>query len=79
MAQLIDRANSWAGVLEKGGCVRFMMANATVSLEGMLAAYPGPLSLVTVQVSCLHLCTKVERRSQFTSGGDCTIFCPCCA
>ena len=50
MAQLIDRANSWAGVLKEGGSVRFMMANATVSLEGMLAAYPGPLSLVTVQV-----------------------------
>ena len=55
MAQLIDRANSWTGVLEKGGSVRFMMANATVSLEGMLAAYPGPLSLVTVQVWSSHL------------------------
>ena len=61
MAQLIDRANSWAGVLEKGGSVRFMMANATVSLEGMLAAYPGPLSLVTVQVgstTCNHMARK---------------------
>jgi hypothetical protein len=60
-AQLIDRANSWAGVLEVGHSVRFLMANATVSLDSMLATYPGPLSLVTIQVgpaagACMQRC-----------------------
>ena len=48
--QLIDRANSWADMLQCAPVVHFLMANATVSLESMLASYPGPLSLVTVQV-----------------------------
>lgn len=48
--QLTERANSWAKLLGLSEQVHYMMANATVSLESMLASYPGPLSLVTVQV-----------------------------
>ena len=48
--QLIDRGNSWADLLQLSPVVHFRMANATVSLQSMLASYPGPLSLVTVQV-----------------------------
>ena len=50
MLQLIGRANSWAGGLGLQGSVHFMMANATVSLGSMLSSYPGPLTLVTMQV-----------------------------
>lgn len=52
--QLMDRANEWAKILELQNSVHFMMANATVSLESMLATYPGSLSLVTVQVPLLR-------------------------
>lgn len=48
--QLMERANEWAVLLKLQHSVHFMMANATVSLESMLSTYPGPLSLITVQV-----------------------------
>lgn len=51
--QLMERANEWAKILELQNSVHFMMANATVSLESMLATYPGSLSLVTIQVGPL--------------------------
>ncbi len=50
MVQLIERANSWTAGLSMHSSVHFMMANATISLGSMLSTYPGPLSLVTVQV-----------------------------
>lgn len=48
--QLIERANSWTAGLSMHSSVHFMMANATISLGSMLSTYPGPVSLVTVQV-----------------------------
>jgi hypothetical protein len=53
--QLIDRANSWARLLGVTEQVHYMMANATVSLESMLSSYPGPLTLVTVQVGSANI------------------------
>ena len=50
MLQLIERANSWTAGLSMHSSVHFMMANATISLGSMLSTYPGPVSLVTVQV-----------------------------
>ena len=52
LLQLIERANSWSSGLSRRSSVYFMYANATVSLSSMLSTYPGPLTLVTVQV-CL--------------------------
>lgn len=61
-SKLMDRANEWAKILELQNSVHFMMANATVSLESMLATYPGPLSLVTVQFPDPHFKTRHKKR-----------------
>jgi hypothetical protein len=45
----VRRANEWAALLGVGGRVRYEVANATVSLAGLLASYPGPLALVAIQ------------------------------
>ena len=61
--QLIERASSWTAGLGLQGSVCFMTANATVSLGSMLSSYPGPLTLVTVQVMPLAV-TSSGRRAQ---------------
>ncbi|BDA41833.1 probable tRNA (guanine-N(7)-)-methyltransferase at N-terminal half [Coccomyxa sp. Obi] len=61
-SKLMDRANDWTKILELQHSVHFMMANATVSLESMLATYPGPLSLVTVQFPDPHFKTRHKKR-----------------
>ncbi len=43
------RANEWAALLGVDSRARFEVANATVSLASLLATYPGPLALVTIQ------------------------------
>ncbi|EIE25586.1 S-adenosyl-L-methionine-dependent methyltransferase, partial [Coccomyxa subellipsoidea C-169] len=61
-AKLMERANEWARILELQNSVHFMMANATVSLESMLATYPGPLSLVSIQFPDPHFKTRHKKR-----------------
>ncbi|CAL8460862.1 g393 [Coccomyxa elongata] len=61
-SKLMERANEWAKILELQNNVHFMMANATVSLESMLATYPGPLSLVTIQFPDPHFKTRHKKR-----------------
>lgn len=51
MLQLIDRANKWAELLQQTHRVHFHLANATVSFQSMLSSYPGPVQLVSIQVS----------------------------
>ncbi|KAK9909195.1 hypothetical protein WJX75_008585 [Coccomyxa subellipsoidea] len=60
--KLMERANEWAKLLDLHKSVHFMMANATVSLESMLATYPGPLSLVTVQFPDPHFKARHKKR-----------------
>ena len=52
-AQLVRRANEWAALLRMEARARFEVGNATVSLGGLLATYPGPLRLVTILASGL--------------------------
>lgn len=63
----MERANEWAKLLDLHNSVHFMMANATVSLESMLATYPGPLSLVTVQVVDLCISLPVFTTQSYQS------------
>jgi hypothetical protein len=46
---VVERAGRWADALGLGGRARFALANATVSLPGMLAGYAGGVDLVAVQ------------------------------
>ena len=59
--QLVERASSWTAGLGLQGSVCFMTANATVSLGSMLSSYPGPLTLVTVQVMPLAVTLSGQR------------------
>ena len=63
--QLIVRANTWAQAMGMQGQVLFELANATISLQSLLASYPGPLTLATIQVR-LHTYRpqglKIERQ-----------------
>jgi Putative methyltransferase len=48
-AQAVDRAQEWAAALGLTHSVRFVLANATVSMLPLLRSYPGPISLITIQ------------------------------
>lgn len=59
---VVDRANRWAENLELQRKVRFVLANATVSVEHMLRSFPGPLSLVTIQFPDPHFKRRHHKR-----------------
>jgi tRNA (guanine-N7-)-methyltransferase len=59
---VVDRANRWAENLELQRKVRFVLANATVSVENMLKTFPGPLSLVTIQFPDPHFKRRHHKR-----------------
>lgn len=59
---VVDRANRWANTLELQRRVRFVLANATISLEHMLCSFPGPLSLVTIQFPDPHFKRRHHKR-----------------
>jgi tRNA (guanine-N7-)-methyltransferase len=59
---VVDRANRWAETLELQRKVRFVLANATVSVEHMLRSFPGPLSLVTIQFPDPHFKRRHHKR-----------------
>ncbi|EFJ45917.1 hypothetical protein VOLCADRAFT_105794 [Volvox carteri f. nagariensis] len=46
---LLDRANGWAASRSLSGNVHFLQANAVISAGSLLASYPGPVELVSVQ------------------------------
>jgi hypothetical protein len=48
-SQLLDRANGWAAARGLSGHVRYLQANAVVSTEALLASYPGPVELLSIQ------------------------------
>lgn len=58
----IDRANRWANQLGYHRRVRFVRANATVSLTSMLSTYPGPIELITIQFPDPHFKNKHKKR-----------------
>lgn len=45
----MERANEWASRLGVSGRVHYVFANATVSLRGLLAGYPGGVCDAMVQ------------------------------
>ncbi len=49
--QLLERASAWVKLAGCQDTVHFHIANATVSLHSMLSSYPGPIDLITIQVS----------------------------
>jgi tRNA (guanine-N7-)-methyltransferase len=59
---VVDRANRWAETLEVQSKCRFVLANATVSVEHMLRTFPGPLSLVTIQFPDPHFKKRHHKR-----------------
>ena len=59
---VVDRANRWADGLELQRRVRFVLANATVSVSHMLGSYPGPLSLVCIQFPDPHFKKRHRKR-----------------
>ena len=59
---VVDRANRWAETLELQRKVRFVLANATVSVDHMLRSFPGPLSLVTIQFPDPHFKKRHHKR-----------------
>lgn len=52
--QHIDRAVKWAEASRKQAQLQYMFSNATVSLQSLLASYPGKLMLATIQVYALR-------------------------
>lgn len=48
--QLMNRANLWAAQRSLQHRLRYLIANAAISLPSLLASYPGPVKLVCVQV-----------------------------
>jgi len=59
---VIDRANRWAEALNLSDRVHFVLSNATVSLEHMLASYPGSIDLVTIQYPDPHFKKRHRKR-----------------
>lgn len=59
---VVDRANRWAEGLSLQSRVRFVLANATVSLNNMLRSFPAPLSLVTIQYPDPHFKKRHRKR-----------------
>jgi tRNA (guanine-N7-)-methyltransferase len=59
---VIERANKWAEGLDFHRSVLFVMSNATVSLRHMLASYPGPIDLVTIQYPDPHFKKRHRKR-----------------
>ena len=59
---VVDRANRWAEGLSLQNRVRFVLANATVSLAHMLRNFPAPLSLVTIQFPDPHFKKRHRKR-----------------
>ncbi|GBG84468.1 hypothetical protein CBR_g38752 [Chara braunii] len=59
--KLVDRSRQWA--LELGlDNTHFMLANATFSLDGILASYPGKLSMVTILCPDPHFKKRHHKR-----------------
>ncbi|GBF99595.1 tRNA (guanine-N(7)-)-methyltransferase [Raphidocelis subcapitata] len=59
---LVDRANEWARQLGCAGRVRYVFANATVSLRGILEGYPGPIEAFYVQFPDPHFKRRHRKR-----------------
>ena len=60
--QIVDRANLWSERLGLGQRVRYVVGNATVSVDHMLASYPGQLDLVTILHPDPHFKKKHRKR-----------------
>ncbi len=59
---VVERAGRWADALGLGARARFALANATVSLPGMLDGYAGGVDLVAVQFPDPHWKKKARKR-----------------
>ncbi|KAG2444034.1 hypothetical protein HYH02_009232 [Chlamydomonas schloesseri] len=59
---LVDRSNEWVSRLGLSGRVHYVFANATVSLEALLAGYPGPLTDAFVQFPDPHFKRRHRKR-----------------
>ncbi|GAQ87655.1 tRNA methyltransferase [Klebsormidium nitens] len=60
-SQLVERANRWSAGLELRNA-HFLVANATISLDSILATYPGPLTYVTILCPDPHFKNRVKNR-----------------
>ena len=59
---IIERANRWVEAMGLAPRVRYAMANATVSLEHMLASYSAPIDLLAVQFPDPHFKSRHKKR-----------------
>lgn len=59
---VVERANRWAEGLGLRDRARFVLANATVSLDSLLAGCPAPVALVTVQFPDPHFKKRHRKR-----------------
>eukprot|EP00198_Chlamydomonas_reinhardtii_P009375 XP_001698712.1 predicted protein [Chlamydomonas reinhardtii] len=59
---LVDRSNEWVARLGLTGRVHYVFANATVSLEALLAGYPGPVTDAFVQFPDPHFKRRHRKR-----------------
>jgi len=59
--KLVQRAEEWSKRLELKNC-RFIFTNATVSWKSLLASYPGPIELVSMQFPDPHFKKKHFKR-----------------
>jgi tRNA (guanine-N7-)-methyltransferase len=60
--QLVERANKWADELGLSSNVHYVFTNVSVSLAGLLAAYPGPVSTLAAQFPDPHFKRRHKKR-----------------